>query len=111
MAAHAAPTHTEQGAEIVAWSKRYTEDPYDQGRTVCRPCGDPFWSLQDWDMSMAPITESALIATMYSPWCSSCGVDILQMLADMADAAQAEHRAAALAACESGSCRCAWDAH
>jgi hypothetical protein len=107
----AAPKSTDKGVEIVAWSKRYTEDPYDQGRTECRPCADPFWDLQDWDMVMSPITESALVSMAYSAQCSSCGVDILDMLADRAEAAQAEHRAAALAACESGSCRCAWDAH
>lgn len=111
MAAQAAPTHTAQGAEIVAWSKRYTENPYDRGHTVCRPCGDPFWSLQDWDMVMEPIVERELLSYPLTTRCTSCGVDILEMIADMAEAAQAEHREAALRLCESGACRCAWDAH
>lgn len=107
----AAPKHTAQGVAIVAWSQRYTENPYDRGHTVCTPCGDPFWDLQDWDMVMEPIVERELLSYPLTTHCTACGVDILNMLADMAEGAQAEHREAQQKEHDDGSCRCAWDAH
>ena len=78
----AAPTHTAQGAEIVAWSRRYTENPYDGGHTICRPCGDPFWDLQDWDMVMDPVEKHEILSYPLATHCASCGVDILDILAE-----------------------------
>lgn len=106
----AAPKQTAQGAEIMGWAQTWTENR-SMTLTLCWDCGSSSWDRMDWDMKLSPITEKALESFAYGSECSSCGVDLLNILADMAEAAQAEHREALQVACESGSCRCAWDAH
>lgn len=73
----ASPKTTAQGERIVGWVQTYTENQ--SSRILCSECGDDYFRIQDWSMTLHPITVGAVKAFLYQDRCDACDWHLLSL--------------------------------
>ena len=63
-------------AQVVGYSRRYTENPYDRGTTLCLICGKFDWENPDWDRFVCEITLREVQSYEYSDTCEVCSENL-----------------------------------
>ena len=72
-------------SQIVAISRRYTENPYDRGATLCLACGGGYLARAAWDMDAHEVNAGQILGGGYGTECEECEDDLALAAAGCVD--------------------------